>query len=249
MTLAEIAQYVLTAIITGAPITVAIGMLGTGIEKVGAARGWPKVERAGQFLEALFSDLPKAIRGSRATKLQAEIELLKGSGPKTPRTGSVPPSAAGLLLLAGALALSPALPACSSSATPEARGVQAVDVVRASLNTGAAIVGALDTVNAAWMDAVTATGDPALAAAAVPAGRKATEAVNAGYAALAKAQAALDGGDEAGARAYLVEALGYADIVLSLLDTGGQGNRVPKASRDALGFLRGVAARWAGGAS
>jgi hypothetical protein len=121
MTLAEIAQYALTAIITGAPVAVALGALGTGIETVGAKRGWRWMERAGQVLEAIFSDLPKAIRGSRATKLQAELELLKGSGPKTPRTGSVPPSAAGLLVFLAALAGAPNLVACSSTATPEAR--------------------------------------------------------------------------------------------------------------------------------
>lgn len=181
------------------------------------------------------------------TEARAGLLLLGGflcGYPMTP-PGSGKAVGAALVLI---LALAPALPACSSSATPEARGAQAVDVTRASLNTGAAIVGALDTVNAAWMEAVIATGDPAIGAAAVPAGRKVTAGVNAAYDALRQAQAALDGGDELGARAYLAEALGYADVVLSLLDSGGQGNRVPKASRDALAFLRGVAARWAGGA-
>jgi hypothetical protein len=55
----------------------------------------------------------------RTEGLKAEIEELKGPGPKTPRTGSVPPSgpaAAALLLLAGALALNQA--ACGKQALP-----------------------------------------------------------------------------------------------------------------------------------
>lgn len=222
---------------------VAAGPVGSLLESAGAYAKLPWLVALGQRLEAFGQDWPKLVRGSRATA------MLKEMGPPTPKTGAGA-SPLGLLLLAGALALSPALPACSPASTPEARGAQTVDALRASANAGAAVVGALDTVNAAWMDAVVAAGDPSLAAAAVPAGRKATAAVNAAYAALGKAQAALDGGDGAGARAYLTEALGYADIVLGLLDAGGQGSRVPKGSRDALAFLRGLAARWAsGGAS
>lgn len=96
------------------------GLVGTGLEKLGTKFQIAALVGIGQRVEALFADVPKLIRGSRATKLQAEIELLKGEGPKTPR--SVPPiaPAAALLLIAGALALNET--ACASNIPPPKPG-------------------------------------------------------------------------------------------------------------------------------
>ncbi len=47
-------------------LSMALGAVGTAIEAVGAAMHWPLVERFGQRVESLFTDLPKLWRGSRA---------------------------------------------------------------------------------------------------------------------------------------------------------------------------------------
>lgn len=47
-------------------ISFAMGAVGTAIEELGAVMKWPFVERLGQRIEALFSELPKLWRGSRA---------------------------------------------------------------------------------------------------------------------------------------------------------------------------------------
>lgn len=68
-------------------VAVCVGPLGSFVELIGETFKWPALIAFGQRLEALGADLPKLIRGSRANKLQAEIETLKGSGPKTDPTG------------------------------------------------------------------------------------------------------------------------------------------------------------------
>ncbi len=47
-------------------VSFALGAVGTAIEELGAAMRWPHIERLGQRIEALFSELPKLWRGSRA---------------------------------------------------------------------------------------------------------------------------------------------------------------------------------------
>jgi hypothetical protein len=63
----------LVAAITAGSVT--MGAIGTWIEHIGFRMGWRRVERFGQFLEAVFSDLPKALRGSRKTaELNARVD-------------------------------------------------------------------------------------------------------------------------------------------------------------------------------
>jgi hypothetical protein len=231
MTLDQILMY------AGA-VAVCVGPLGSFLELVGETFGWARLVAFGQRLEALGADLPKLIRGSRATKLKAELELLKGDGPKTPRTGSVPPSgpaAAALLLLAGSLAISGALPACSSAATPEAQGAQAANLTRAAYNAATTSVKLLAVAKTTWTDALVASGDQAAMQTALPATQKVGAAIEAAATALAEARPYL--ADDGEARKRIADALGYADVALSLLDMAGR--PVPVEARDALAFLRG----------
>ncbi len=63
----------LAAAATGISLT--LGAIGTGVETVGTKMGWRGVERFGQFLEAVFSDVPKALNGSRYTaELNAKVD-------------------------------------------------------------------------------------------------------------------------------------------------------------------------------
>jgi len=61
--------------------SVCVGPLGSLIELVGTSFKVSALVALGQRLEALGADLPKLIRGSRATA------MLKEMGPPTPRTG------------------------------------------------------------------------------------------------------------------------------------------------------------------
>jgi hypothetical protein len=198
------------------------------------------------LVETVTLAIALMVPGARSS---AHVALAKDAAPPTPKTGAGAAPLA-LLLLAGTIAVSPGLTSCSPSASPEASGAQAMDVTRAAFNVAAVSVKALDEVNAAWINAVANTGDAALANAALEPARKITAAVNAARDELAKARAELEGGSEAKARAYLVDAIGYADAALMVLDMAGQGGRVPKEVKDALAFLRGFVSRSAaGGAS
>ncbi len=54
----------LVALLTS--LSFSLGAIGTALEVFGAATGRPRLERFGQRIEALFSELPKLWRGSRA---------------------------------------------------------------------------------------------------------------------------------------------------------------------------------------
>ncbi len=228
-------------------ITGSIGLLGTLLESIGERFGYPKLVRFGQGLEGIAADIPKLIRGSRATKLQAEIELLKGNGPKTPRGAyprppSVPPSAAGLLLLAGALALSPSLVGCSPASTPEARGAQAADLVRLGYGGARVTLRELYAIHLGLQKAITT---PEQAQFAAPKLRIALEGLDRAKAALRKAKPFVASGkDEAEVRKQLRAYLAELDAVLPLL--GSLGGLPSEDAGEALDLLRGFLA---GGAS
>jgi len=63
-------------------VTVAAGPVGSLLEGLGTAAKLTWLVAFGQRLEALGVDLPKMIRGSRATA------MLKDLGPPTPKTGA-----------------------------------------------------------------------------------------------------------------------------------------------------------------
>lgn len=52
----------------------AIGAFGTGLEAVGARFGVRWLESLGQRIEAIFGDVPKMLRGSRATKMLRNVK-------------------------------------------------------------------------------------------------------------------------------------------------------------------------------
>lgn len=62
-------------------VAVCVGPLGSLLEFAGTAFKFSPLVALGQRLEALGADLPKLIRGSRATA------MLKDMGPPTPRAG------------------------------------------------------------------------------------------------------------------------------------------------------------------
>lgn len=60
-------------------VSVALGAVGTAVERVGEVWGWPWLEKLGQRIEATFTDLPKLARGSRYTA-QVEAVVAKALG-------------------------------------------------------------------------------------------------------------------------------------------------------------------------
>jgi hypothetical protein len=176
-----------------------------------------------------------------ATSLPAEARaglLLLGGFlcgyPMTP-PGAGKPVGATLALL---LALSPALPACSSSATPEARGAQAAQAARLAYNAAAVSVQALITVQTAWTDAIEKSGDVELAKRVVPVSAKTAAALDSAAGALGRARQYLEAGEsEAKVRQQLREAVGFADLAVELL--GAAGRPLPDKALEALDFLRG----------
>lgn len=101
----------------------ALGAIGTRLEKLGAAKGWPLLEAIGQRIEAVCADLPKLIGGSRLssatvaelTALAAKkLEAEKAPSPKPPGgAGGAPVGLAAAFLLAVTLCL-PITTSCSS---------------------------------------------------------------------------------------------------------------------------------------
>lgn len=79
----------LIALVTGPGLYIAIGLIGSGLEKLGTALAWPRLEAFGKVLEAIASDVPKALSNGKT--------LLVGAAKALP--------AAILLLCLGALTL------------------------------------------------------------------------------------------------------------------------------------------------
>lgn len=114
-------------------VAVAAGPVGSLLEGIGTALKLSWLVAIGQRLEALGMDLPKMLRGSRATA------MLKDMGPPTPKTGAGASPLLPLLLLAGALGLAPALTSCASrDAQPPGDASELVSRGAALAYTGAA---------------------------------------------------------------------------------------------------------------
>jgi len=104
----ELLAQLLAAVVA---LLVAIGGLGTALEQLGERFGWLWLVAIGQRLEAIGSDGPKAIRGSRLTRYQTDAVKSWGTGPTPP-----------LLVLLVALACVSTTTACGGSLTPVERG-------------------------------------------------------------------------------------------------------------------------------
>jgi len=63
-------------------LSFAVGAFGTGLESLGEAHGWQWLEKLGQRIEAVGSEVPKLLRGSRYTnEVNERVDsILKGAG-------------------------------------------------------------------------------------------------------------------------------------------------------------------------
>jgi hypothetical protein len=98
-------------------LLVAIGGIGSALEQLGTTLGWPRLVAIGQRLEAIGTDGPKAIRGSRLTAYQTKAIENWGVGPKSV-----------LLVLVFAAALLPNVTACASTPADKGRAIKAAVV-------------------------------------------------------------------------------------------------------------------------
>lgn len=112
-------------ILWASPVLVPLvgGLVGTGLETLGTKLKIASLVGIGQRVEALFADVPKMIRGSRATAMLKTVRLPPPPNdddlPPTPRTGAGA-APLGMLLLAGALSLSQT--SCGGSIPPPKPG-------------------------------------------------------------------------------------------------------------------------------
>ena len=78
LTLSQIVQH-------STELWLALGLVGSALEAVGEYKKWPKLIAFAQRLEAASIDLPKLLRGSRATAA-ANAEKLKSAVAKDEET-------------------------------------------------------------------------------------------------------------------------------------------------------------------
>jgi hypothetical protein len=130
---------------------------------------------------------------------------------------------------------------CSRSATPQtpaSLGAESARVSKVAYGAISLIVQSLYDIEAAWMHAITTTGDPALADAAAPTARKITDGLDQATAVLSDVRSLLsNGADEATVRKRLKDALPLVKDALAFLN--GVGRPVPAKVAEALSFLDG----------
>jgi hypothetical protein len=202
-----------------------------------------------QSLSLIFrSKLPVKLQAAQlvaaaGTRVTPEVleEVAKQSappppddGPPTPKTGAgASPIVA--LLLAGSLALSGALPACSSPPAvkdPAALGAAARNTARLAYSAGVLTVNALEEARIVWMRAqATPTAEQVALAERISTG------LHAAKDALDRARPWLETGEgEAAAKKSLREGIESAELVANLLL--GTGGAVPKVLTDGLTAAR-----------
>ena len=148
--------------------------------------------------------------------------LPKDDGPPTARTGSgaPPPTAAVLFLLAGSLALSPAVTACSGGQapkTPTEAATQARQTARLAYSAGVLAVNAAEQARVVWMSSLQAPTPEQVAAA-----QKVNDLLHAAADSLAVARSWLVTGEgEAEGKRKLREGLELLSGVVGLLGANG----------------------------
>jgi len=204
-------------------IPVVVGLLGTFLESVGTRYNLPILVAIGQRIEALFADLPKAIRGSRKTAAENEAASRRPSIPP------LPVLALAMMMLGVPLALG------CAGATPVARGAEFAQGLKLGYSVSAVALREAAELHYAWMKTLQ---EPGAAKAGVDAARTVGTLLDDSHAALERIRPLVaTGKDAAAVKRELTDNLVRLEQVLELLAAFNQ--RPPPAVTEGIGYLHG----------